>query len=314
MIYRLKIERMPDVTKLYRVVRRTVWQIADDDNILIYVSDGKCEIECGGRKHIFSAGETCFVPAFSSYTRRPVGKELCTMYYIHFRTEKEPAEMTEQNAADEINSLREKLFGDMCLSGSIPSDFKNVYISEHIEIGKKQLTAFEEIMEAFGENSLNGRLLTSSLLCRILILLSEATISKELHNCEPTLSEHIPEKLRSAVLYIRSNCTEKITLSSMCQSCGISKQQMIRYFNDSFGTTPTAYITSYKIDKAKEMFMNSPLMTVKEVSSYLGFDDQCYFSRLFGKVTGESPTEYKRRIQTFDEKKHISDSIAEMKG
>ena len=84
---------------------------------------------------------------------------------------------------------------------------------------------------------------------------------------------------------------------------------MIRYFRESLGTTPNAYIIQYKMDKAREILASFPNMTVKEVAQELGFEDQGYFSRVFTRVVGESPTSYRSRVVQFDERKHITETL-----
>ena len=67
--------------------------------------------------------------------------------------------------------------------------------------------------------------------------------------------------------------------------------------------TPKAYILSYRINCAKELFYREPNLSVKEVAYEMGFEDQHYFSRLFTRVTGQSPTAYKDHLKNFDPSK-----------
>jgi AraC-like DNA-binding protein len=46
--------------------------------------------------------------------------------------------------------------------------------------------------------------------------------------------------------------------------------------------------------------MRSAELSIKTIAYELGFDDQCYFSRVFSKTTGESPTDYYLRVKNFD--------------
>ena len=74
---------------------------------------------------------------------------------------------------------------------------------------------------------------------------------------------------------------------------------MIRYFKASLGTTPTKYILEFKAMKARELLYNQPDLDIKDISMILGFDDQLYFSRMFKKVTGETPTEFRYRSNNY---------------
>ena len=52
-------------------------------------------------------------------------------------------------------------------------------------------------------------------------------------------------------------------------------------------------------------------MSIKEISCSIGYEDQCYFSRLFAKFFGESPTGFRSRVINFNENKHIAEVLNE---
>ena len=74
---------------------------------------------------------------------------------------------------------------------------------------------------------------------------------------------------------------------------------MIRYFKDAVNKTPIQYVSEYKINRAREMIQTTPELAIKNVCDALGFDDQHYFSRIFSKITGETPRDYKYRVVNF---------------
>ena len=92
---------------------------------------------------------------------------------------------------------------------------------------------------------------------------------------------------------------KSITLDGLCDYCNVSKSQMIRYFKDAFNKTPIQYVNEYKINRSREMIQSTPELAIKNVCDALGFDDQHYFSRIFMKITGESPSAYKYRVVNF---------------
>ena len=72
-------------------------------------------------------------------------------------------------------------------------------------------------------------------------------------------------------------------------------------------TTPMSYVTYCRLNRAKELFLNKSYQTVSEVANEVGFSDVHYFSRVFKKTTGETPTQFIERIRNFDEKKHLEE-------
>ena len=93
-----------------------------------------------------------------------------------------------------------------------------------------------------------------------------------------------------------------ISLEALCRYCNVSSSQMIRYFKDAFGKTPIQFINEYKVNRAREMIQTTPELAIKNVCDALGFEDPHYFSRIFTKITGESPREYKDRVVNFGKK------------
>ena len=61
MIYRFNLERLPQAARAYSVIRRTVWQVADPYHILIYVRDGSCTLETGGKQYRVNEGDILFI-------------------------------------------------------------------------------------------------------------------------------------------------------------------------------------------------------------------------------------------------------------
>ena len=94
-------------------------------------------------------------------------------------------------------------------------------------------------------------------------------------------------------------------MQDLCEIALVSPQQLIRYFKKFTGKTPNEYVTDYKVNVAKDYIMRSNELSIKTIAYELGYDDQCYFSRVFSKITGESPTEYYLRIKNFN--KHVND-------
>ena len=101
------------------------------------------------------------------------------------------------------------------------------------------------------------------------------------------------DKLQKAVNYISKHYNEKITLDELAAYCNISKQQLTRQFKTNLQMTPMKYVTEFKLFRAKDLIFNQPELSIKEVSDMLGFDNQNYFSKVFARVFGQSPTEYK---------------------
>lgn len=94
--------------------------------------------------------------------------------------------------------------------------------------------------------------------------------------------------------YLDAHYTEKILLEDLAERFFISKFYMTKIFKESFGTTINGYLISRRITRAKQLLRFTD-MTVDEIGSVVGMCDANYFSRMFRKVEGISPREYRKQ-------------------
>lgn len=296
MYFGFDLSRLPKITNIYSVRRRTVWQIVDPDTLLIYVSEGCCRITMDNAEYFLREGSLFFVPAKHLYIRHPVGQAFCTLNYIHLRF---PTDISRLDT----NSVR-ALFSSR---HGADSDAEHTYAAAPLtELGERSDEAYSLFEEAVGaslKNDIDSA--TRAALSVMRLLLIAASVTAESLNIPygRAASPDQTHKLGEVVSYIRLHVKERITLDDLCGVCNFSKQHLTRLFTAEFGKTPTAYILEYRINCAKELFFTNPYISVREVADEMGFEDQHYFSRLFKKVAGITPSAYKRHLITFDPSK-----------
>ncbi|MCQ2379321.1 MAG: AraC family transcriptional regulator [Victivallaceae bacterium] len=74
---------------------------------------------------------------------------------------------------------------------------------------------------------------------------------------------------------------------------GVTPGHVARVFRDISGISPMGYVLKLRLETAKEMLAKEPLLRIKEIAAKSGFDDANYFSRVFRKSTGCSPSEFR---------------------
>ena len=99
-----------------------------------------------------------------------------------------------------------------------------------------------------------------------------------------------------AMKYIKDNYRNEITLEDISREVNISSHYFSKLFKDEVGENFIDYVTSMRIQKSKELLVKNQL-SVKEICFEIGYGDPNYFSRIFKKVVGISPTEYKELTQ-----------------
>jgi two-component system response regulator YesN len=93
--------------------------------------------------------------------------------------------------------------------------------------------------------------------------------------------------------YLSAHAGEFLSLQSLCRHFGISQTYMSRLFRKYTGLSFINYLTSLRIEKAKDYLLRENIL-IKDAAAMAGFTDQFYFSRVFRSVTGQTPSDYVR--------------------
>lgn len=83
------------------------------------------------------------------------------------------------------------------------------------------------------------------------------------------------------------------SIEELARICSISQSHLMRSFKKSTGWPIHKYVAEERLQTAKTMLGNSQL-NLKEIASHLGFRSPAYFSTAFRRMTGKSPTDYRR--------------------
>lgn len=98
--------------------------------------------------------------------------------------------------------------------------------------------------------------------------------------------------VEKALNYINENFGQDISLDEMSQMLGISSYYFSKLFKNETGTNFIEYLTNLRISKAKDL-LDENRLSVKEIGITVGYPDPNYFSRIFKKNVGQTPSEYK---------------------
>lgn len=96
--------------------------------------------------------------------------------------------------------------------------------------------------------------------------------------------------------YLSLNYTQNITTDTLCQISGYSPSYLAKTFKNETGSTVTQYIASLRCRQAAEM-LKETCLSIQDISSYVGYSDNNYFVKVFKKMTGMTPSEYRNSFQ-----------------
>ena len=106
---------------------------------------------------------------------------------------------------------------------------------------------------------------------------------------------HYKNDVAKTIAYIEKNYMYRLTLASISANVNLSSSYLCRVFKSEVGTSITSYLNNLRIRKAATLIKEQDL-SLKEISAMVGIDDQLYFSRLFKKCMGISPSEYGKKF------------------
>ncbi len=102
-----------------------------------------------------------------------------------------------------------------------------------------------------------------------------------------------------AVDFIEHNYTRNISVEDIARALGISKKHLYGIFNNTLKISPKQYLIYYRIDKAC-MRLQLSSQSVLEISESVGYTNQFYFAKEFKRLTGLTPSEYRKNPQPRD--------------
>ena len=132
----------------------------------------------------------------------------------------------------------------------------------------------------------------------------EDMISLYMHHILITINRYIKEgretkndtinDIERAAHYFKDNYNKQISIEQYAEEHLMSVNWFIHSFKGIMKMSPMQYIISLRISMAKGYLENSA-KNISEISNEVGYDNALYFSRLFRKYTGMTPTEYRKR-------------------
>lgn len=99
--------------------------------------------------------------------------------------------------------------------------------------------------------------------------------------------------VNKAVEFIKENLQQKLTINGLCEKFYISKNSLYEAFRSNLGCTVTEYINEQRIRRAKELLKQSN-DSVSVIGEKVGMANYTYFCKLFKKLSGVTPTEYRK--------------------
>jgi len=100
--------------------------------------------------------------------------------------------------------------------------------------------------------------------------------------------------------YIKTHYCDDISIQNLAELCSINSNYASQLFHQEVGETFSSYITRLRIKQAIHLLRNTD-MTISAIATSVGYRDYFYFAKVFKKVTGITPSEYRNTPEKYPE-------------
>ncbi len=230
-----------------------------NDNLLIYCTEGKAFLNVQGEPLTVTAGDLVLLPAGASHRYTADPDDPWSIHWVHF-------------------------------TGPLAQDFCS-YMGFSDSTRIRQLGRQPRLLVDF-----NGLLSVRQTGFRARGLIHASNRLRQLLAAVPISADETRHGLQAGLdsihNYMREHLDERLSLEQLADLAGLSPAHFATRYREQTGTSPVQHFLHLKIERACQM-LDSTTLSFAEISRRLGYDDNYYFSRLFKKIMGQSPRDYR---------------------
>lgn len=248
------------------------------DYQLLYIVSGKGHFYFHGEDRVVYAGRMVLIQPRQEQRYEYFGEDKPEVYWVHF------------TGSDVKNILR---------SYNIPMDdpiFYSGASSTYAYLFKEMIHELQACRVGYEE------LLTMYL--KQIFLLVQRTRMEE----RPTVSTYIQEEMEYARRYFNEHYNEPISIQEYAESRNMSVCWFQRNFKQIVKHTPMQYLLTIRVNNAASL-LETTNYGLAEIAAIVGYEDPLYFSRLFHKIKGVSPRDYRKLVQEGKEEHTLQEEI-----
>lgn len=231
--------------------------------LFFIVTKGSGTLTYQNKTYQLSKGDCVFIDCRRTYSHRS-SDDLWELRWIHF-----------------FGSNMDGIYEKFLESGEDP-----IFRSNNMEVF---LQLWKQIFYRVNPTTLTAEMeIYSNLATLVSVLLREHENMNAV-----SYSEHSDQNLQDIKNYLDKHYTDKITLDFLSSQFFINKFYLTRIFKEKFGKSIIDYLLHLRITRAKELLRFTDL-SIDEISCECGMNDANYFSRVFKKIEGTTPGQFRK--------------------
>ncbi|SHN35959.1 AraC family transcriptional regulator [Gracilibacillus kekensis] len=255
-------------------------RIMPDLNVFVYVINGKLQINEDGKSYILEKGSYLFLRKNAHHWGEDYYQPGSEWYYIHFFNHSLPSETSEYSPYGKTSLINQDEYQSKITLPKFGTVSQRKYI----------ISQLDKLLEMFESSHPLRPMLTS-------MQLHQFFLELYLENLESFANKKSNRMIIRMINYI-DGANKKVTSQEIADHLGMNYAYLSTLFKEYTGKSVTQYQNEKMIEKAIQLFRKENV-NVAEVSEQLGFSNPFYFSRVFKKVTGLSPSAYLQQIYRY---------------
>ena len=165
---------------------------------------------------------------------------------------------------------------------ALPAYFPFLDVYEVVNLSRKMMT--------FTQEDLTTQLNRLEYASRVLSLVSRYYNSGLFRQALPMRRQRTLLMLEN---YIKSHLAEELSLKELAKVCSLDPTYLHKLYTKAFGQTPANRVLMHRINAAKRRLL-APEISMEEIAARCGFSSQAYFCYCFKKITGKTPSQYRK--------------------
>lgn len=245
-----------------------------------YICSGSMIYQANNTEYLLKEGDAIFVNQNCLHSGTSYRNSKCEYFAITF--------LPNLIAGHKNSIFESKYLAELLSSEQLPYAYFNADCDD-----SKHIISILLKLEKVCKGKINGyELLIESKLFELFFYLYQDVYCKLPK--EPLKQQKNIIQIKSGLDYMHAHYKENISLDDIASSCNLSKSSCCRLFKKTVHETPFNYLLNYRMQKSFPYLLNSE-MNITQVAGLVGFTSSSYFTEIFHRLLGMTPSEYRKK-------------------